>query len=800
MKQTQTLFLFSGFNNYYNRQVKRFDYLEEYPEPLIEINDINFNFNDGVSAELVLNLANAPYSQEPDYALTVDITGFITRWFVMDTARTRNGQSRFTLRRDVAADFYNEMLDAPCFIEKAIIGLNNNLIFNSEAMTYNQIKQAEYPLKDRTQIPWIVGYIARNIPTEESITVEAPFNTFQVDGTLNSWDSYKYAEYIGVEFQGDYSDITFAIGASYPNTTAVFGWDENGNIKTPVNVPTGWMTTGVWNGYITTQSLPNGWTQPTGPARGAYEGVVSAVRTNAKNYASWRNDSYSYTEAHKRADVDAFLEENGKIYKVGDDYFRVNITLAGTVRKWAYDIQPTSGLGLQMKNIASAGGLNTNQYSGYPCNIIYSAPIYMLQIEDYAVAKAEVEIKQDRTHLTDAPYDMFCIPYGEIQVLYKEGYNRWYNAPEVMMSVASSIYTELGATQSVYDLQLLPYCPLNSRAVRADGKIDLKLLEDNNWVEVISDEIPYGILFWCDKSNFTAQLIDPELPALPDEDIEFKVAHETEFYRIVSPNYNGSFEIKATSNRGLSGFTATCSYKPFSPYIKVAPKFGGLYGGNYGDARGLICGGDFSLPVVSDAWANYQIQNKNYQVMFDRQIQNMEVNNAIQMTQAVVGAFAGAATGGVQGYMMGSLDGGKGGAGGAALGVGISAIGGLADIAMLNWQQKETLDYTKDQFGYQLGNIQAQPHSLTKVSSFNADNKTFPFLEFYTCSEVEKDALRDKIRYNGMTVMTIGTMREHLQSDESYIKGRLVRMENVDIDYHILLELATEINQGVFIK
>ena len=56
----------------------------------------------------------------------------------------------------------------------------------------------------------------------------------------------------------------------------------------------------------------------------------------------------------------------------------------------------------------------------------------------------------------------------------------------------------------------------------------------------------------------------------------------------------------------------------------------GLSAGDFNDQRGLICGGDFSLPNVSDAWADYQMQNKNYQNIFDREVQSMEISNRYQ--------------------------------------------------------------------------------------------------------------------------------------------------------------------------
>ena len=102
-------------------------------------------------------------------------------------------------------------------------------------------------------------------------------------------------------------------------------------------------------------------------------------------------------------------------------------------------------------------------------------------------------------------------------------------------------------------------------------------------------------------------------------------------------------------------------------------------------------------------------------------------------------------------------------------------------------------------YGYNLGNIQALPTSLTKTSAFTYNNKIFPILEYYTCTDQEKQALRDKIKYNGMTVMRIGTIAEFIPNAvKQYIKGRIIRLEGIEEDYHFLKAISEEIFKGAF--
>lgn len=178
----------------------------------------------------------------------------------------------------------------------------------------------------------------------------------------------------------------------------------------------------------------------------------------------------------------------------------------------------------------------------------------------------------------------------------------------------------------------------------------------------------------------------------------------------------------------------------------------------------------------------------------------MEINNAVQREQQKWQIASGAVGAGMSGVLTGALVGGPIGAlVGGIVGAGASAAAGIRDYQLSEQLRQEAIDYRQDQFGYSLGNIQAMPNSLSKTSAFTYNNKIFPILEYYTCTEEEKTALQNKLYYNGMTVMRIGTIQEFLRSEPSYIKGKLIRFEGTDNNFHVVNEIANEINKGVFI-
>ena len=159
--------------------------------------------------------------------------------------------------------------------------------------------------------------------------------------------------------------------------------------------------------------------------------------------------------------------------------------------------------------------------------------------------------------------------------------------------------------------------------------------------------------------------------------------------------------------------------------------------------------------------------------------------------------YLGAGIGTVQGAISGASIGGPVGAiaGGVA-----SGVGGLLDISMKENLRNEALDLRYDMFNYSLDNIKALPYTISKVSSFDANNKIFPILEYYTCTEEEKEIFRNKMKYNGMTVMRIDKIINFLNGEEQFLKGRIIRLDSLSDDYHMASVIAEEIYKGVYIK
>lgn len=121
--------------------------------------------------------------------------------------------------------------------------------------------------------------------------------------------------------------------------------------------------------------------------------------------------------------------------------------------------------------------------------------------------------------------------------------------------------------------------------------------------------------------------------------------------------------------------------------------------------------------------------------------------------------------------------------------------------------QQEELLYQRDMYGFNLANIRAIPESLSKISSFDIDNKIWPFIEEYGATIEEEEALRKKLKYDGMSIGRISTIREmELEKPKPttpiFIKGQLIRLldeagSEVPMNTQIEEAIFDEIYKGV---
>ena len=785
--------LLMNYNNYFNRTYKRHNTLEQYIDAseghILGVDKpYNFSLNDGVTMEHIFNVTE---TEEPNYLLLLEENQertIVSRWFVIDWTKVRGNQYKGLLRRDLLADNYEKITTSPSFIEKGYVEPTDSAIFNKENMNFNQIKTRETLLKDDSKTAWIVGYIAKDHPalSDKTFTYN-PDVDMTISGNFSDWEYASWCDgntHTTIKESNIENIVRYVLRATKIREFQ-FSPISNSSFNSLAN--DSWSV--VSTGSKTAQQVLDDYTNSNWFGNIYWSTVIEKIY----------QDNPTYANSTVMSTLTSLV---GKKVQFQDGIYEFKIVNIDDTTGWKY--WNSGNLYTYLYNTVVAD----LQELGGNISVVTRYPVaYNLNITNFIVTATKLDnvqgtykysIPQTTRLLNDAPYKMFCIPYykdGKYVFQVNDTNHRYTLDKDIMLTWSFNIATELG--NSLYDLQILPYCPISNWRGNANvaGIFSIGKSENVDYTTLLdSNNKVVGVCSWCDVSS------KEQFLKYPIEIMNYKVENECDMYRLCSPNYASAFEFNPAKNDGVEGYNVRYTYKPYQPFINVAPKFNRLYGKDFKDNRGLILSGDFSLPIVKDAWINYQLQNKNYALAFDRQIENLESNYSWQKKMGIANAITGTIQGGVSGAMSGALvGGGVGAVVGGVLGTGASMVGGIMDVNMQQALHNEAIDYTKDNFGYQLQNIQALPNTLNKVSSIISVSKLFPFLEYYTCTNEEKEALENKLKFNGMTIGRIGKIKDYLQQDtQTYVQGQLIRLEG-KFDTHIANEIANEFKKGWYI-
>ena len=586
---------------------------------------------------------------------------------------------------------------------------------------------------------------------------------------------------------------------------------QNTNSAALISNRTGWNDKN--DDWIPSVNSMNNLIANNNNVKNAYNNMLSscyeAIKTNNSLYSTTANlESYNNT----------YIVRDNKLYLLTVIKNAAATSYSGTFNFSSPGTTADQAVKSFFNNIDgndSHLAINTSDASNN--KLAYNFSTYTYTITGREVAPPEALTirlygQNDRNGLNDELYDMFAIPYAQETVTFKDHTNTTRTLDNAAsLFVAIQLMTKLGTANpnvsggaEAYDLQLLPYCPLDLSSLSLYG------LDAKSYYEVCNQSsLPKTFIVFPTSANFSRNITITR--SNPANAIDLKIKNECEFARLTSPNFNGMFDFKISKlNGGLHYINVDCTYKPFTPYIKVNPDFSGLYGTDFNDSTGLILGGDFSLSTLSDAWINYELNNKNYQAMFNRQIQSLDTNAQIAQEQLQFSNTVGMLTGFTGGAVGGAMTGAKAGPYGAIAGAAAGALGGGLFSAMgaqlnqgwLDRQQAEARSYAVDMYNYQLGNIKALPQSITKTNPLTYNNKLWPILEEFSCTDTEKQMLRDKIEYNSMNIMAIGTLANYSTSsdyDKVYVKGQLIRLEDIQDDFHVIDAIYQEVNKGFYI-
>ena len=491
-------------------------------------------------------------------------------------------------------------------------------------------------------------------------------------------------------------------------------------------------------------------------------------------------------------DASTLWAVNGLVARIGTDdataqYYQMKVSTVS-------DQNRSLNAGSNLKQIAdgiineakTAGVFSGTNPSSYPFTATAKC---LTAVWNNITASITGTLKSGAPLAANSPYYVLTWPQSDIYVASSATSQYVCRGSRYGAMLAQQLISQYGS--GVIDIQLLPYFAIPGNL---DGSYPATYMMSE--ASVVNFDNTFWAFFVSQPSfditlnNSKYLFANPENP---------KLDNITRFARLNSPNYASSFDFSIAKNKGVTGYNVNCTYKPYTPYIHINPVWDGIYGGNFDDARGLICSGDFSIARDSSAWAEYQLANKNYQLMFDRQIDTMDFTNEQQRIKEIVGAAAGAVSAGASAAVFGAVAGGPAGAaiGGVAGGLS-SAVGGIVDVAMNEQLRARQREDAQLNFEYTLGNIKARPNTLTRVSAFNANNKVFPFIEIFDCTQTEKTVISNYLKWNGYTINAIGNLKDYISPNinETRIKGRIV-FSGIVNDTHLYDEINRELGRGI---
>ena len=829
------------YNNYYNRVVKKLNTLEAYQDYLVaKIMDLNIDIKDSINTTIVIN-----YKEQldtPNYLLIEDkVRNVVTRWFVIECTMIRGLQYSLAIRRDVIADYFDEIMRSPCIIQKGWVSNNNVLVFNKEPQNFNKIKKSELLIKDYTESAWIVGFIDRNAKYEENGTPKKIYSAYKENDIMVDFDygtlptsvtdymaigsatptSYKTAPITNVNdcvvkfpfnfqewkmsnnlgcYNGDYysyitgesanvksiSKFSFIGESKTAISNGFYANIENDMDYTPTNVPTVRRENNLTPSFAQTKSQIKRITDNMIPK---IESELSLSYANNK----FNLDSVSYNN---------FMESYaGKICEISGVYYRVE-----DVEDDVVELTWTSNSKNPFKDCYLTDDqlyqIRENAYMSYIPNLTpdnlsnTDFKIYGVTHKHYLkltqiTTDTFTTLPTTRNHLYDAPYDMFVMPYSDD---FKYGFNNtlYTTDKDLYLNLAIEISKVLAG--AVYDIQIVPYCPfvwLQDSGLDPDNFVwDFSLL---NAVEIY--KTVEGVDTVVGHYYFSTISCDKQYVSENRSELTFLFANPSykeitclNQYILCSPNEEAKWEFNPAMNKGVYGWNYSFDYKPYASYVKLQPVWKYLYGNeSYNgltDKRGLVYNGNYSITQLTDAWQTYIQNNKNYQQIFDTeisaQIKKFDMNQKAQWE-----------TVGYRNFSFNPIK---------------SILGIVGENKQMDFDREVfnvDLSAKRDLFNYQLDNIQSLPNTLKKISSINIDFRLYPFVEIYSCTEQEKSIFRDDIRWNGMTIMAPGYIEDYIDpNNETFIKATLIRFDEFEAqenDYTLVQNINIELDKGIYI-
>lgn len=237
---------------------------------------------------------------------------------------------------------------------------------------------------------------------------------------------------------------------------------------------------------------------------------------NKYSFSAFKSALISLVGAHASSEVTTIKNYNGKIIKTQDGkYYKIKVTTGATYQANNVALtDTTSSLWSLLSGVCQTAGVFVSGHQTPDSSSLK----YSFKCSQYIISYAEdhsYEVKSKvsatRNKTTDAIYDIITLPYplnGETVNIHNASGSIDIDVNNVVsMAAITSIATEAGgggAASHIYDIQLLPYCPIQTAI--DDKGILINTSKENaefNYIIDNSNSAKIGALFYVSESQFT---------------------------------------------------------------------------------------------------------------------------------------------------------------------------------------------------------------------------------------------------------------------------------------------------------
>lgn len=787
---------------------------------MYEEDNVAFNHGDFVNGECITKPSVPVLNKQPNYMIIYNGTTIESRYYVLsyqfmdgEPAQTY-GTYRATFIRDVVVDFKSTVGSGIFKCRRGQLDRTqwSPVLVQPEGISLNKVKKAQLPIKSWDgDAQWLTIFY--------DLTANATVRKITFDWSRNIKPDYTLAQ-----MQSSFSSKGWSLSA----TGGTWQYQRNyTNIRKRIRLDDS-RSTGVWaeynidiSPYGATVTLTAESDNINGKGGSSNQCGITALR----NYVAGLN--FGTTRSLTTANFN--YDNSGNYNSLRNQYDKALISMSNglarssfTQSNFSSSSQVTSQIDSDLNSMLT--GEIKLMGSANRATVFSSLGIATVSLEgqQFSVAFGSVpatgEMELPGGIALDNMYlGCITIPFGD-NITLTDGSSTYEISSDSIKSMATSGWTHTGS--AIKDIQILPYCPnsvLNGLYNNSASSNNIKITNLESYLKVpikvtsTNQILYYGVICSVASSSYRYNV---NLSSYFGTDI--KMDSITKSIRLCNHNHKQFFEFNPTLNNGINAISFEVTLKPFNTLYRICPVFNteGLYGGNYSDGRGLIWEGGFSMAQVTDAWTEWALTNSTYKEVFDREVKSLEISQDVarqQETLAYETAYRNAQTnidatktkagiGGVLGILgsigsfgAGSTGGGLLGLAGAAgsIGAGVASIDAQEKIAERNLQtakqsqalndtlRAEALSYKQDMFKLNIKAIEAAPGGIATSTEYSIINYYKAYIEVYDCTTPEKTYIDYILQYNGMKIDQIGSIKQWLIGDNSYIEGSLLFCEGL---------------------